>query len=101
MPSNSACEGSVWLDTRETTEYPSICPLHVHVVAASVILGEVRSGNTFAMDAFDIPRLRGVSHAYAFFVAVIAAVLLIVFTPGGEPRMAAAVYGAGLCALFG
>jgi len=53
------------------------------------------------MDAFDIPRLRGVSHAYAFFVAVVAAVLLIIFTPGGEPRMAAAVYGAGLCALFG
>ncbi|RKQ87437.1 hemolysin III [Solirubrobacter pauli] len=53
------------------------------------------------MDAFDIPRLRGVSHAYAFFVAVVAAALLIVFTPGREPRMAAAVYGIGLCALFG
>lgn len=53
------------------------------------------------MEAFDIPRLRGVSHAYAFFVAVVAVALLIVFTPGGEPRMAAAVYGVGLCALFG
>jgi hemolysin III len=53
------------------------------------------------MDAFDIPRLRGVSHAYAFFFAVVAAALLVVFTPGGEPRIAAAVYGTGLCALFG
>ncbi|MDA0182142.1 hemolysin III family protein [Solirubrobacter phytolaccae] len=53
------------------------------------------------MDAFDIPRLRGVTHAYAFFFAVVAAALLIVFTPGGEPRMAATVYGVGLCALFG
>ena len=53
------------------------------------------------MDTWDIPRLRGVSHAYAFFVAVVAAVLLIVLTPGGAPRTAAAVYGIGLCALFG
>ena len=33
--------------------------------------------------------------------ALIAAALLIVLTPGGAPRMAAAVYGVGLCALFG
>ncbi len=53
------------------------------------------------MDTWDIPRRRGVTHAYAFFVAVVAAALLIVFTPGGTPRTAAAVYGIGLCALFG
>ena len=53
------------------------------------------------METWDIPRLRGVTHAYAFFVAVIAAALLIALTPGGAPRMAAAVYGVGLCALFG
>ena len=34
-------------------------------------------------------------------VALVAAVVLIVVTPGGVPRAAAAVYGAGLCALFG
>jgi hemolysin III len=49
----------------------------------------------------DIPRLRGVTHAYAFFAAVVAAALLVVFTPGGTPRVAAIIYGAGLCALFG
>jgi hemolysin III len=53
------------------------------------------------MDAFDIPRLRGVTHAYAFWCALVAAVALIAITPGGAPRAAAAVYGAGLCALFG
>ena len=53
------------------------------------------------MDALDIPRLRGVTHAYAFWCALAAAVALIVITPGGVPRVAAAVYGAGLCALFG
>jgi hemolysin III len=53
------------------------------------------------MDALDIPRLRGVTHAYAFWCALVAAVVLIVVTPGGAPRAAAAVYGAGLCALFG
>jgi hemolysin III len=53
------------------------------------------------MDALEIPRLRGVSHAYAFWGALIAAVALIVVTPGGMPRASAAIYGAGLCALFG
>src|SRR3954464_9325349 len=53
------------------------------------------------MDALDIPRLRGVTHAYAFWCALIAAVGLIVVSPGGVPRIAAAIYGAGLCALFG
>jgi hemolysin III len=53
------------------------------------------------METWDIPRLRGVTHAYAFFVAVIAAALLIALTPGGAPRIAATVYGVGLCALFG
>jgi hemolysin III len=53
------------------------------------------------MDALDIPRLRGVTHAYAFWGALVAAAALIAFTPGGVPRAAAAVYGVGLCALFG
>src|SRR4051794_19910242 len=53
------------------------------------------------MDALDIPRLRGVSHAYAFCGALVAAATLIAVTPGGMPRASAAIYGAGLCALFG
>jgi hemolysin III len=53
------------------------------------------------MDALDIPRLRGVTHAYAFWCALVAGVVLIAIAPGGVPRVAAAVYGAGLCALFG
>jgi len=53
------------------------------------------------MEAFDIPRLRGVTHAYAFFVACVAAACLVFLAPAGAPRIAAAVYGGGLCALFG
>src|SRR4051812_15734975 len=53
------------------------------------------------MEALDIPKLRGVTHAYAFWLALIAAVTLIVVVPAGMPRLAAAIYGAGLCALFG
>ena len=49
----------------------------------------------------DIPRLRGVTHAYAFWLALVAAGALIVLTPAGAPRVAAAIYGAGLCAVFG
>jgi hemolysin III len=40
------------------------------------------------------------SHAYAFWVALVAAVLLTALVPGGTARGAAVVYGVGLCALF-
>jgi hemolysin III len=47
-----------------------------------------------------IPRLRGLLHAYAFYVAILAAVTLVVLAPTGQARFAAAIYGAGLCSLF-
>src|SRR3954468_7280893 len=46
------------------------------------------------------PLLRGVTHAYAFWVALIAGVLLTILAPDGTARLAAVVYGFGLCALF-
>jgi hemolysin III len=42
-----------------------------------------------------------VTHVYAFYCATVAAALLIVLAPGGVARGAGAVYGLGLCALFG
>jgi hemolysin III len=47
-----------------------------------------------------IPRLRGLLHAYAFYVAAVAAVVLFALAPTPAARLASAVYGAGLCALF-
>ncbi len=49
----------------------------------------------------DVPRLRGVSHAVAFWAALLAAAVVVVLARGGTARAAAIVYGAGLCALFG
>lgn len=48
-----------------------------------------------------IPRLRGMLHAYAFYVAVVCAAVLVVLAPEGRARTAAITYGLGLCALFG
>ena len=47
-----------------------------------------------------IPRLRGLLHAYAFWFAAVAAAVLVVIAPNAEARIAAAIYGTGLCALF-
>jgi hemolysin III len=47
------------------------------------------------------PRLRGVSHQYAFFVALAAGAALVVLARGGEARVAVAVYALSLCAMFG
>jgi hemolysin III len=48
-----------------------------------------------------VPRLRGVSHLCAFFLAIAAAALIIVLAPAGWATVAVAIYGAGLIALFG
>src|SRR4051794_12627157 len=47
-----------------------------------------------------IPRLRGVLHAYAFWFAAVAAATLVALAPTDRARVAAAIYGTGLCALF-
>jgi hemolysin III len=46
------------------------------------------------------PLLRGVTHAWAFWFAVGGAILLLALAPDGQARVAAAIYGVGLCALF-
>ena len=46
------------------------------------------------------PLLRGVTHAYAFWAALGAAIVLTIMVPAGTPRIAAVVYGVGLCGLF-
>ncbi len=47
-----------------------------------------------------VPRLRGVMHAYAFWFAVAAAAVLVAIAPRADARVAAVIYGTGLCALF-
>src|SRR5215218_7620790 len=46
------------------------------------------------------PRLRGVIHAYAFWVALGAGAVLIAVANGARARTGATVYAIGLCALF-
>jgi hemolysin III len=47
------------------------------------------------------PRLRGVSHQYAFFVSLALAVPLVVAAPTATARLAAAVFAASVAAMFG
>lgn len=47
------------------------------------------------------PSLRGVSHQFAFFFAIAAAVLLVRSAPAGAPSLAAAAFGVSLVTLFG
>lgn len=47
------------------------------------------------------PRLRGVSHQYAFFFAVALGVGLVLLAEGARARVGASVYAAGICGLFG
>jgi hemolysin III len=47
------------------------------------------------------PRLRGVSHQYAFFVSLACGVGLILAASGGRARAAAAIYAVAVSALLG
>jgi hemolysin III len=47
------------------------------------------------------PRLRGVSHQWAFFVSLAIAPALILAAPAGTPRLAATIYAVSVTALFG
>ena len=47
------------------------------------------------------PRLRGVFHEYAFPIAVLAGVALVIAAPDGRARLAAAIYAFSLAALLG
>ena len=46
------------------------------------------------------PLLRGLLHAYAFWAALLAGAVLVALAPDATARVAALVYGIGLCALF-
>jgi len=47
------------------------------------------------------PRLRGVSHQYAFFVSLACGVALILGASGGRARLAAVIYAVAVSALLG
>ncbi|HEU4978557.1 MAG TPA: hemolysin III family protein [Solirubrobacteraceae bacterium] len=47
------------------------------------------------------PRLRGVSHQWAFFAALAAGAALVATAPSGRARAAVAVYAVSLAGLFG
>jgi hemolysin III len=47
------------------------------------------------------PRLRGVSHQWAFFAALVAGAALVWAAPPGTPTLAAAIYAGSLAALLG
>jgi hemolysin III len=47
------------------------------------------------------PRLRGVSHQWAFFVALVAGAVLIIAAPAGRATLAATIYAISVVAMFG
>jgi hemolysin III len=47
------------------------------------------------------PRLRGVSHQYAFVISVVLGIALVLLADGAERRAAAAVFAAALATMFG
>jgi hemolysin III len=47
------------------------------------------------------PRLRGVIHQYAFFVAVVLGGAMVALAPAGKPRLAAVIYALSVAGLLG
>jgi hypothetical protein len=53
------------------------------------------------VDVLTKPRLRGVFHQYAFYVAVVAGVVLVAVSDSGRELVATWIYAAALAAMFG
>jgi hemolysin III len=47
------------------------------------------------------PRLRGVSHLWAFYVSLALGAALVAASPAGQPRLASAIYALSVAGLFG
>jgi hemolysin III len=47
-----------------------------------------------------VPIMRGVTHFWAFWCALAATIPLVALAPGGPARVAALIYGSGMCVLF-
>ena len=57
--------------------------------------------NPHWLDPSAKPRLRGVSHQWAFFVSLFTGAVLVLLAPNGKALLAAAIYAASVAALFG
>ena len=53
------------------------------------------------MEILEKPRLRGVFHQYAFYVAVVAGVVLVALSDSARELVATWIYAAALAAMFG
>jgi hemolysin III len=53
------------------------------------------------VEILERPRLRGVFHQYAFFVAVLAGAVLVLVADAGRERLAMLIYAIALAAMFG
>ncbi len=53
------------------------------------------------MDVLPKPRLRGVFHQYAFYVALVAGVVLVAVSDSGRELIATWIYAVALAAMFG
>src|SRR3954451_2645144 len=64
---------------------------------------EAIAGVTAAPAALPLvkPRMRGVLHQYAFFVAVVLGAVLVIAAPDGRARVAAAIYAFAVSGLLG
>ena len=76
-------------------------PLDAAREAAERGLSTAKARAAEAANAIPKPRLRGVSHQWAFFVSLAAGAALVIFAPDGEATLAAAIYAASLSALLG
>ena len=69
--------------------------------AAGEAVGAARDAASSAAQKLPKPRLRGVSHQWAFFVSLLAGAILVVAAQGARETIAMAVYAFSLSALLG
>jgi hemolysin III len=65
------------------------------------MMSELSPSSLLAKPNLPKPRLRGVSHQWAFYVSLVLGVALVIAAPSGTPRLAATIYAVSVAGLFG
>jgi hemolysin III len=64
-------------------------------------MSKISPSTLLAAPGLQKPRLRGVSHQWAFFVSLVLGLALVIAAPAGTPRIAVTIYAFSVAGLFG
>jgi hemolysin III len=96
-------DGTRWFEPRKSREFEAVSLYGDKTMVRARAAEKAETAKEVATDAFAAvkPRLRGVSHEWAFFISLGLGAVLIIAAKTPKATLAVAIYAVSLSALFG